>query len=331
MANHRFLSPAEFLDHPECHASWSLEESASYTRWLATGHYENFHVVSLLLPRDLHQDFYNVYAYCRWSDDLGDEMGSPARSLEMLSWWRGELESMYRGDKPTHPVFLALQQTVRRRHLPIKPFADLLDAFVQDQSVTRYEDWPQLEDYCRNSANPVGRLVLMLCGYTDEVRLQLSDAICTGLQLANFWQDVSVDLDKDRIYLPLTLLHAHGCTETQLLAREDSPGVRAAVREAVAYAHHFFRAGKPLVPTLNRRLALDIDLFIRGGVAILHKVEAMDCAVLNKRPRIGKLERVALLAKALGSHLPRLFSAPVPPQPVQRIESARLSAPHDRR
>lgn len=320
-----FLPPVAFLDDPASQQPWSLPESLAYTRWLATGHYENFHVVSLLLPRHLHQDFYNVYAYCRWSDDLGDETGSPARSLELLSWWRQQLHAMYAGQRATHPVFAALAPTVQSRSLPIEPFDNLLDAFVQDQTITRYHDWPALDAYCVNSANPVGRLVLMLCGYRDEARFQLSDCICTGLQLANFWQDVSVDLAKGRIYLPLSLLATHGYSEQQLLAREDHRAFRAAMGEAVTRARAFFLRGRPLVDTLDRRLALDIDLFVRGGIAILDEIQAVDCAVLHKRPRITRKNRAAILLRALGALIPRLFRAPqspIPPAPPTPAASA---------
>jgi squalene synthase HpnC len=308
-----FLPPAAFLEDAASQRTWTPEESLRYTRWLATGHYENFHVVSLLLPRELHQDFYNVYAYCRWSDDLGDELGDPARSLEMLAWWRELLLAMYAGEAPQHPVFVALAQTVVRRELPVEPFANLLDAFAQDQTVTRYRNWEEVLAYCVNSANPVGRLVLMLCGYRDEARFQLSDEICTGLQLANFWQDVSVDLEKNRIYLPLDLLERHGCDESQLVARGDSPGFRAAMQEAIGYARGYFHRGQPLVDTLNRRLALDIDLFIRGGLAILDEVESADYAVLQHRPKIGKLRRATILLSALTAHVPRLLRSPTAP------------------
>ncbi|MCW5963650.1 MAG: squalene synthase HpnC [Bryobacterales bacterium] len=313
MATRNFLAPAAFLEDPASQSPWELDESLRYTRWLATGHYENFHVVSLLLPRELHQDFYNVYAYCRWSDDLGDELGNPARSVKMLAWWRAELEAMYAGTPPAHPVFIALAGTVRRRDLPIEPFMNLLDAFLQDQTVTRYQDWAEIEAYCVNSANPVGRLVLMLCGYRDEARFLLSDAVCTGLQLANFWQDVLVDLGKGRIYLPLDLVSKHGYSEEQLLSREDCPAFRGAMREAVDHARGYFERGQGLVFTLNPRLALDIDLFIRGGVAILDEVQAIDYAVLRQRPRIGRLQRGGILFRALAAHIPRLWSAPKEP------------------
>ncbi len=300
--NQFLLRPVEFAASARANEHrWTLAEAEAYTRWLATSHYENFHVVSFLLPKELHQDFYNVYAYCRWSDDLGDETGDTAESLRLLAWWGGELEAMYAGTAPSHPVFLALKSTAARRDLPLDPFANLLKAFVQDQRVTRYADWDAVFAYCVNSADPVGRLLLMLCGYRDEERFRLSDKICTGLQLANFWQDVSVDLGKGRIYLPLALLQKHGVSEADVLARKDSPAFRAAVREAVDVARALFEEGRPLIGTLNRRLSLDIDLFLRGGLQVLKKIEAIDCGVLLERPKIGKAERAGLLLRALAA------------------------------
>ncbi len=277
---------------------WSEAESLAYTRWLATGHYENFHVVSVLLPKELHQDFYNVYAFCRWADDLGDEIGDRARSLALLRWWR---ESLWAKTPPTHPVFVALQPTIAARGLSVQLFDDLIRAFERDQTQTRYADWADLLDYCVYSANPVGRLVLQLCGYHDEERARLSDFTCTGLQLANFWQDVHVDLEKGRIYLPLDLLARHGVAESEVLARRHSPAFGAAMREAVDYARGLFDQGLALIPTLDPRLALDIELFSRGGYKILAKIEEMDYRVLERRPKIGKVERVWLLCQVLGA------------------------------
>ncbi|MGH9660201.1 MAG: squalene synthase HpnC, partial [Bryobacteraceae bacterium] len=209
---------------PEAMAAvYDRTSAESYTRRLATSHYENFHVVSFLLPRRLHQDFYNVYSFCRWADDLGDEIGDPRESLRLLGWWRESLEAMYRGEA-SHPVYVALRGTVDRHQIPAEPFADLIRAFVQDQSVTRYRDWEEVDRYCRWSANPVGRLVLHLCGYTDEERRRLSDATCTALQLANFWQDVAVDIGKGRIYLPLDLLARHGSGEHDIATRRATAG-----------------------------------------------------------------------------------------------------------
>jgi len=293
------FAPAEFVQSPEAlRKTWSLEDAQAYTRWLATHNYENFHVVSFLLPKRLHQDFYNVYAYCRWADDLGDEIGDRGRSLELLDWWRGELEAMYQG-QTRHPVFVALAGTVRRHQIPPQPFADLIQAFVQDQTITRYNDWDDLFGYCRFSANPVGRLVLYLCGYSDPQRQRLSDATCTALQLANFWQDVTVDLEKDRIYIPLEVIHRRGATLEDLSARRFTPAFGEVMREVVEKARALFLEGLPLAGMVNRRLSLDLDLFSRGGLKVLEKIERQGYDVLAARPAISKTERVRLLLGSL--------------------------------
>jgi squalene synthase HpnC len=294
-----FLPPASYVRSPAAlEKIYTAEEGRAYTRWLATNHYENFHVVSFLLPKRLHQDFYNVYAYCRWADDLSDEIGDPAESLRLLAWWRGELEAMYRG-RATHPVFAALGPTVRRHNIPQQPFSDLIDAFVQDQTVTRYRNWEELFAYCRNSANPVGRLVLYLCGYADSERQSLSDATCTALQLANFWQDVTVDLLKDRVYLPLEILERHGYTLENLFARRFTPAFGACMKEAVTQARTLFLQGLPLPGMVDRRLAIDLDLFSRGGMRVLEKIEQQGYNVLGARPAVSKVERVGLLLGSL--------------------------------
>jgi squalene synthase HpnC len=295
-----FLAPAEFVRSTEAlNESYTPAQAETYTRWLATHHYENFHVVSFLLPKSLHQDFFNVYAYCRWADDLGDEIGNPAESLRLLEWWRGELDAMYSG-RAAHPVFVALRATVERHDIPKEPFADLVAAFVQDQTVTRYRSWEDLFGYCRYSANPVGRLVLYLCGYRDPARQRLSDYTCTALQLANFWQDVTVDLLKDRVYIPLEVIDRHGYSTEELFAHRDTAAFRVVIRESVARARELFVAGLPLSGMVERRLALDIDLFSRGGMRILEKIEERDYDVLRARPAISKMERVWLLLRSLG-------------------------------
>jgi squalene synthase HpnC len=294
-----FLPPAQFVRSPEALAqSYTEEQARAYTRWLATNHYENFHVVSFLLPKRLHQDFYNVYAYCRWADDLGDEIGDRAESLRLLEWWRAQLAAMYEGNA-THPVFVALMPTVRQYDIPREPFSDLIDAFIHDQNVTRYRNFDELFGYCRCSANPVGRLVLYLCGYRDAKRQALSDATCTALQLANFWQDVTVDLLKDRIYIPLEVMERHGYGVEDLFARRFTPAFRAVMQEIVAKTRALFREGLPLAGLLDRRLALDIDLFSRGGMRILDKIEVQGYDVLTARPAISKTERVWLLVASL--------------------------------
>jgi len=298
------LQPKDYIRQgvPES-ATYSPAESVEYTRWLATHHYENFHVVSFLLPKRLHQDFYNVYAFCRWADDLGDEIGDPAESLRLLAWWRSELEAMYRGDAG-HPVFVALRDTVERHDIPIEPFDRLIQAFEQDQTTLRYRTFDDVFGYCRNSANPVGHLVLYLCGYRDAERQRLSDFTCTALQLANFWQDVTVDLEKNRVYLPLDLLESHGYTVEELFARKFDNRFRSVMRDAVAVAADLFRKGLPLIKMVDRRLSLDLELFSRGGIRILEKIKVQNYDVLKRRPYISKPERVGILIRCLPRLLP---------------------------
>jgi squalene synthase HpnC len=298
-----FLAPTAFVASPEqLERKWPMGESLAYTQWLATRHYENFHVVSFLLPKRLHQDFYNVYSFCRWADDLGDEIGDTTESLRLLAWWRGELRAMYAGQVSSHPVFVALQSTVERHQLPIEAFDDLVKAFEQDQRVTRYRNFEELFAYCRYSANPVGRLVLGLCGYRDAARQQLSDATCTALQLANFWQDVNVDWAKDRVYLPLDVLARYGSSVEAISERRFDGAFRAAMKESVGVARELFLIGLPLADQVDRRLAIDLDLFSRGGMKVLDKIERMDYNVLAARPAISKVERVGLLLGAIRRH-----------------------------
>ena len=293
-----FLGPVDFLKSPDLNRQWTLAESLAYTRWLATHHYENFHVVSFLLPKRLHQDFYNVYAFCRWADDLGDEIGDTQESLRLLAWWRGELTKMYAGSA-SHPVFVALRGTAERHQLPIDPFADLITAFERDQTVARYRDFDEVFEYCRYSANPVGRLVLGLCGYRDQARYELSDATCTALQLANFWQDVTVDWQKDRVYLPLDLLERNGSSVDAIANRRFDDHFRAAMKEAVGVARGLFLKGLPLADQVDRRLAIDLELFSRGGLKVLEKIERQNYDVLGARPSVSKVERVGLLLSAI--------------------------------
>jgi squalene synthase HpnC len=234
---------------------------------------------------------------------LGDEIGDREESLRLLSWWRTELEAMYRGHA-SHPVFVALKDTVAKYDIPIEPFDRLIRAFEQDQTVTRYQTFEDVFAYCVNSANPVGRLVLYLSGYRDAERQQLSDYTCTALQLANFWQDVTVDLQKDRIYLPLCLFQKHGYTEAELRQHKFTPAFRSVMIEAVDVAQGLFEKGLPLADMLERRLALDIELFSRGGMRVLDKIRRQDYDVLKRRPYISKPERVGILLKCLPRLLP---------------------------
>lgn len=299
------LQPKDFVRSSPALArtSYTKAEALEYTRWLATHHYENFHVVSLLLPKELHQDFYNIYSYCRWADDLGDEIGDTQESLRLLAWWREELNSMY-NDRPGHPVFLALADTVAKYQIPLEPFDRLIQAFEQDQTVTRYPSMHEVLEYCINSANPVGHLVLYLCGYRDAERQRLSDYTCTALQLANHWQDVTVDLNKDRVYLPLDLLKKNAYTVAELKALVFDERFASVMREAVDVAQDLFNKGLPLIETVNRRLALDLELFSRGGMKILDKIRAQGYNVLGKRPHVSKAERVTIMLRCLPRLLP---------------------------
>jgi squalene synthase HpnC/squalene synthase HpnD len=281
-------------------------EAQRYTRWLATHHYENFNVVSRLLPRRLHQDFYNVYAYCRWSDDLGDEVADPPRALALLDAWEEELRSIPQpGRGPSHPVLIALRETILAKKIPLQPFRDLLRAFRQDQKTHRYPNWDSVLDYCVYSANPVGRLVLYLCGYRDETRQKLSDYTCTALQLANFWQDVSRDLEKGRLYIPLDALTEHGLTETEILARKFDARYVALMKSLIAQTRALFRAGRPLARTVEPFLRVDLEMFSRGGLAILDAIEESGYNTLERRPALTKRTQMRLLAGALAS---RIFS-----------------------
>ena len=277
-------------------------EAQAYTRWLATHHYENFKVASWLLPKELHQHFYNLYAYCRWADDLGDEIPVRERALELLDWWERELDDCYEG-RPSHPVFVALRETVVAKDVPKQPFADLLKAFRQDQVVKRYPTWDAVLDYCVYSANPVGRLVLYLCGYRDEERQRLSDATCTALQLANFWQDVSRDLNIGRIYIPLDHAAAYGLSEGDIVGRIFDRRYESLMKELIEYTRGLFAKGQPLAKMVEGKLSVDLDMFTRGGLAVLDTIEAMGYDTMHRRPEVSKVKQVSLLGRALITHV----------------------------
>src|ERR1700758_3892208 len=285
---------AASLPSPGC----ALTEAERYTYWLATHHYENFQVVSWMLPRNLRRHFYNVYAYCRWADDLGDEIPDPARALELLNWWESELKLCYEG-RPSHPVFVALAPTIREFDIPAEPFHDLLAAFRQDQTIHRYATWEDLLGYCRYSANPVGRLVLYLCGYRDAERQRLSDATCTALQLANFWQDVDRDLEKGRIYIPLESVVAHGLSEDDIVGRRFDSRYVSLMKDLIARTRELFAEGLPLAESVDSALRVDIEMFSRGGLAVLDAIERIGYNTLEHRPSIPKSKQFSLLVRAL--------------------------------
>lgn len=277
----------------------SLAESQHYCRQLARSHYENFTVVSWLFPRRLHQHLCNVYAYCRWADDLADETESAAESLRLLDWWEEQLDE----PESRHPVFIALQQTMREKEIPQQPFRDLLVAFRQDQRQTRYETWAELLTYCQYSANPVGRIVLHLGDSATTENVALSDSICTGLQLINFCQDVRRDFEQGRIYLP----QESGWSVERLaeLARTNL-GVRATqldsfrqlLKQEVDRAEGLLRAGEPLVKLVQRDLRLPVRLFISGGLAIASAIRQQNYDVWTRRPVVTRWQKLKLLARA---------------------------------
>lgn len=279
-----------------------LKEAQAYCERMARTHYENFSVATWFLPTKLRQHFYNVYAYCRISDDLSDEVGNPQQSLHLLDQWEAELNACYHGS-PRHPVFVALAETVRQFAVPKHEFSDLLIAFRQDQSVTRFETFDDILGYCRYSANPVGHLVLYLCGYSDAERQQLSDSTCTALQLANFWQDVAVDYSKGRIYLPLEDLRRCGVGEDDIACRRPTPQFIGLMKFEVERARDWFARGLPLIKKVNKELAIDLELFSRGGQEILNAIERRKFDVLSSRPVISKSRKLWLVLRAAAGKL----------------------------
>ena len=275
----------------------SLAEAQEYCRRLAGSHYENFSVATWFLPKRLRQHFCNVYAYCRISDDLGDEVGDASTSLRLLDEWESQLDACYAGG-PRHPVFVALAETVRQFDIPKQPFADLLTAFWQDQTVTRFPAFEDVLGYCHYSANPVGHLVLYLCGYRDAKRQGLSDFTCTALQLANFWQDVTVDYAKGRVYLPLEDLRRFRVSEADIAGASSTSAFLEMMKFEVSRAREWFQHGLPLIQMVDRALAVDLELFSRGGQEILNAIERQDYAVLGRRPSISTSRKLALVARA---------------------------------
>jgi squalene synthase HpnC len=280
----------------------TLDEARAWCKRLAESHYENFHVVSWFLPQALRPHFHAIYAYCRVSDDLGDEAGSAEQALALLDLWGRELDACYEG-RARHPVFVALAETIHACSIPKEPFADLLTAFRQDQTVSRYITMEDVLGYCRYSANPVGRLVLYACGEADEERFRLSDATCSALQLANFWQDVRVDFAKGRVYIPQADMRRFGVTDETIAQGVATPEFRALMRYEVEYARALFEQGLPLIGMVGRELALDLDLFSRGGLEILRAIVQRDYDVLSGRPAISKSTKFKLALRAAGSKL----------------------------
>jgi squalene synthase HpnC len=287
----------------------ALREAELFCRKIAKGHYENFSVISWLVPRSLRQDFANVYAFARWSDDLADESESPQAAGRALDSWRRQLEACGRGEAH-HPILVALADTLRRHQLSPSPFHDLLDAFTQDQRVVRYETRAELLDYCRRSANPVGRIVLALGGCHDPQRQAESDAICSGLQLVNFWQDIRRDRCAGRVYLPIEDMHRHRVCEADLDAPQAGPALRNLVADEVAWAESFFTAGEPLLRRAPPLLRPAIAAFVGGGRAVAAAIRREGYDTLTRRPVVSKAKKFFLAARAVTGRLTSGFAGP---------------------
>jgi squalene synthase HpnC len=277
----------------------NITEAEAYTRQLTLSHYENFSVISMLLPRYLRQDFCNIYAFCRTADDLGDEVGDRSAALRYLDDFAAQTRDCYAA-APRTAVFVALHETILKHDIPIAPFLDLIDAFKQDQTVRRYDTFEQLLDYCRRSANPVGRLVLYLCGYRDEERQKLADKTCTALQLANFWQDVRRDImELDRIYIPRESMMRFGVTEEQIRGLRCDDNFRKLMRFEVDRTEALFLEGARLLPLIRPGLRGQIALFGKGGRAILQAIRKQGYDTLTSRPALTRWRKARLIASTL--------------------------------
>lgn len=281
---------------------WTVDRAYEICQDIATSHYENFPVGSILVPARLRKHFYSIYAFARIADDFADEQYESSHSIEerlqLLDWWFSLLKASDSA-RSNHPVFVALAETRSEFGLPFTLFEDLLSAFRQDVTVQRYEDTDQLLDYCRRSANPIGRLILLLFGHREEQLHRWSDSICTALQLANHWQDVGIDLDKDRIYLPLSDLRTHGLTVEELGRKEANSAFKELLRYEVGCAQKLFDQGKPLCTAVSGRLGLELRVVWLGGTTILDGIKANDFDVFNRRPVITTADKLAILFKAL--------------------------------
>ncbi len=263
-------------------------------------HYENFPVASLLVPKPLRWPIMAIYRFARSADDIADEGHAlPEERLKALSDYQSELDRIAAGKKPETPIFADLAEVIAAHALPIQLFRDLLDAFAQDVVKTRYADYPELLDYCRRSANPVGRLVLHLVGQTAPKQLVQSDAICSALQLINFWQDVAIDWQKARVYLPQDDLARFGVGEAEIAAGEWSERGQALMQFEIERARSLMLEGLPLVKTLPGRIGWEIRLTVQGGLRILERLEAVRGDVFRHRPVLGKRDWLLMLGRSL--------------------------------
>lgn len=279
-------------------SQFQIEQARAYCKELALTHYENFTVGSFLLPKKLRQHIYNVYAYCRFSDDLADESGSSGKALRKLNEWEEQLVACFTGDYQ-HEIFLALSETIDTFNIPIDPFQNLLVAFKQDQKITRYDSFDHLLTYCQNSANPVGRIYLYLFGLASPERFHYSDLICTALQLTNFWQDITIDLQKGRIYIPLEDFARFKCHEDDLKASSANKAVRKLIQFQVDRTQQMFDEGRELLNLVSKRPQKEVAFFIQGGESILQKIRDQNFDVLKNRPMLKKNEKFKIILKTL--------------------------------
>jgi squalene synthase HpnC len=263
-------------------------------------HYENFPVASILLPRRLAPAVEAIYAFARSADDIADEGDAqPAERLAALAAYEAALDAIEGGDTPPAPMFTRLAEQMARHALPLQPLRDLLSAFRQDVVTTRYADFASLLDYCRRSANPVGRLMLGLYGEHEPASLRESDAICSALQLINFWQDVAIDIAKGRIYLPLEDLARFRITEEDIVKAKAGPAWRALMRFEVERARALMLEGAPLATRLPGRMGWELRLVVQGGLRILEAIERNGYDVFRRRPRLQRRDWVLLLWRAM--------------------------------
>jgi squalene synthase HpnC len=263
-------------------------------------HYENFPVASILLPRRLVPAVEAIYAFARSADDLADEGDAgPAERLAALNAYDTALDGIEQGKTPSDPMFARLAAALARHALPLQPLRDLLSAFRQDVVTTRYPDYAALLDYCRRSANPVGRLMLGLYGVRDGASLRASDAICTALQLINFWQDVGVDTAKGRIYLPQEDLARFAVGEEQIVQGRADQAWRALMRFEVERARALMLEGAPLATRLPGRVGWELRMVVQGGLRILEAIERVDYDVFGRRPQLGRLDWLAVAWRAV--------------------------------
>ncbi len=273
----------------------SLDNAFRYCERLTRRHYENFPVASLFIPADKRKHVSALYAFARIADDFADEPGMTlAERMDALNDWGDQLVDCYHG-RARHPVFVALSDTVERFEIPIELFQRLLTAFRSDVTTHRYETFDDVLAYCRNSADPVGRLVLLLFNYRSERMMQHADAICTALQLTNFWQDLSIDLEKNRLYVPLADLQRFGHHEEELFARRTTVEFRYLMASLVDRTEHLFRRGKPLLEMVGRDLRFELRLTWRGGMRILRKIKQQQYDVFTKRPVLMFRDTMALV------------------------------------